>query len=59
MMIYETLHRGRSGVGGMFEIAFPRKRTSLQFRTGYTRQNFADGSAESKPYFGAGIYRRF
>lgn len=47
------------GGGGMFEIGFLRKKTSLQFRAGYNRQTFALGPAESKPYFGAGIYRRF
>ncbi len=47
------------GGGGMFEIGFLRQKTSLQFRAGINRQTFAVGPAESKPYFGAGIYRRF
>jgi hypothetical protein len=47
------------GVGGLFEVAFPKKPVSLQFRTGYNRKVFADSTSESKPYFGAGIYYRF
>jgi hypothetical protein len=51
---------GRSvQVGGLFEIAFPRDHASLQFRTGYSRQNNPDDSHESRPYFGVGYYRAF
>ncbi len=47
------------GAGGLFEVAFPKKPMSLQFRAGYNRKVFADSTSESKPYFGAGIYYRF
>lgn len=46
-------------VGGVFEVAFPRSQASLQFRSGYQRITNPDGSEESNPYFGVGLYRGF
>jgi hypothetical protein len=46
-------------LGGLFEIAFPRSQGSLQFRSGYSRIENSDGSRESRPYFGVGLYRAF
>jgi hypothetical protein len=51
---------GRSiQLGGLFEIAFPSDRASLQLRAGYSRQKNPDDSHESRPYFGVGYYRAF
>lgn len=47
------------GGGVMTEIGFDRAATSLQFRAGYSRSKFTDGSRDSYPYFGTGIYHRF
>lgn len=46
-------------LGGMFEVAFPRYRASLQIRSGHQRISYADGSTQSGPYFGVGLYRGF
>lgn len=45
-------------IGGMFEIAFPQTRASLQFRAGRSRE-YTDGSDQSENYFGVGFYRGF
>lgn len=51
---------GRSTqVGGLFEVAYPSAKASLQFRAGYSRLTNPDDSHESKPYFGVGFYRAF
>jgi hypothetical protein len=46
-------------VGGMLEFGLPRTHASLQFRAGYARLWFVDGSTDSRPYFGVGFYHRF
>jgi Cellulose biosynthesis protein BcsS len=46
-------------LGGLFEIAFPGGGGSLQLRSGYSRTKVPDGSRETRPYFGVGIYRTF
>jgi hypothetical protein len=45
--------------GLLVALEFPRARGSLQFRAGYTRLQYPDQTAESKPYFGVGLYRAF
>lgn len=45
-------------LGALFEIAYPRSNTSLQFRSGLQRID-AGGSRSSRPYFGVGLYRAF
>lgn len=45
--------------GGMLELGLPRTHSSLQFRVGYARLWFVDGSTDSRPYFGVGFYHRF
>ena len=51
---------GRSvQVGGLFEVAYPADRASLQLRAGYSRLKNPDDSHESRPYFGVGYYRAF
>lgn len=45
--------------GGLIEIAFLRARGSLQLRGGYSRLEYSEAPAESKPYFGIGVYRAF
>jgi hypothetical protein len=47
------------GAGGLIELAFPARRASLQFRSGFSRVKAGGGSAESEVYFGIGFYRRF
>lgn len=46
-------------IGAMFEVAFPKARTSLQFRSGRSRIEFPDGATQSENYFGVGLYRGF
>jgi len=46
-------------IGGLFEVAFPQDRASLQLRAGYSRLRNPDGSKESHPYYGIGYYRAF
>ena len=46
-------------IGGVFEVAFPKSRASLQFRVGYSRISNPDSSEQSDPYFGLGFYRGF
>lgn len=46
-------------LGGMFEVAFPQSRASLQFRAGRSFVEYPDGNDESENYFGAGFYRGF
>ena len=46
-------------VGGLFEVAFPQERASLQLRAGYSRLRNPDGTHESHPYFGIGYYQAF
>lgn len=46
-------------VGGVFEVAFPKSRASLQFRSGRSRIEFPDGAKQSENYFGIGLYRGF
>jgi hypothetical protein len=46
-------------LGGLFEIAFPGRRASLQLRSGYSRFKNRDGSRFTEPYFGVGVYRAF
>lgn len=45
--------------GGVVEAAFPNAKASLQFRAGYSRRDYPDGSRKSEPYFGLGFYRAF
>lgn len=45
--------------GGMLELGLRRTHASLQFRSGYARLWFVDGSTDSRPYFGVGFYHRF
>ena len=45
--------------GGMLELGLLRTHASLQFRAGYARLWFVDGSTDSRPYFGVGFYHRF
>jgi hypothetical protein len=45
--------------GGLVEFAFDKGGTGLQIRGGYSWLNFADHSRETRPYIGAGLYRRF
>jgi hypothetical protein len=45
--------------GGLFEIAFLRAHASLQFRSGYSREEYPDDSVKTVPYFGAGLYFDF
>lgn len=47
------------GGGAMAEIGLDRAATSLQFRGGYSRSSYADGTHTSSPYFGVGLYHRF
>lgn len=46
-------------VGPLLELALRPLHGALQFHSGYARLQFADGSQETRPYFGAGIYRVF
>jgi hypothetical protein len=53
-------HDGRAYQGGgLVALDFFRARGSLQWRAGYTRLQYPDGSVESRPYFGIGVYRAF
>jgi hypothetical protein len=45
--------------GGMLEFGLLRADASLQFRAGYARLWFVDGSTDSRPYLGVGFYHRF
>lgn len=45
--------------GILFEIAFVRKKLSIQMRTGYPFYDSEESSEDSKPYFGAGLYKAF
>ncbi len=45
-----------SQIGGVFEIAYPRSRASLQLRAGYSRSAYAAGTQDSGAYFGVGSY---
>jgi hypothetical protein len=45
--------------GALFEFGLFRTHSSLQVRAGYDRRWFAEGSADSKPYYGVGFYHRF
>ncbi|MBI1954897.1 MAG: cellulose biosynthesis protein BcsS [Acidobacteria bacterium] len=45
--------------GGLFEVAFPRARASLQFRGGYSQEQFPNGQINRRPYYGAGLYWAF
>jgi len=45
-----------SQIGGVFEMAYPRSRASLQFRYGYSQSEYADGTRNSGAYFGVGSY---
>ena len=42
--------------GGLVEIAFLHAHASLQFRSGYSREQYPDNSVKTVPYFGAGLY---
>jgi hypothetical protein len=46
-------------LGGLMEVGFLSAHSSLQFRSGYARLLFIDGSIETRPYFGIGLYRAF
>lgn len=45
--------------GGLFEITFLHAHASLQFRGGYSREQYPDNSTETVPYAGAGLYFDF
>jgi cellulose biosynthesis protein BcsS len=45
--------------GGVIGVAFLHSHSSLQFRSGYARLQFADNSTEIRPYFGTGLYKAF
>jgi Cellulose biosynthesis protein BcsS len=45
--------------GAVIGMAFSRSHSSLQFRSGYARLQFADNSTEIRPYFGTGLYKSF
>jgi hypothetical protein len=45
--------------GGLVAFEFLRAHASLQTRAGYTRLEYPDGSVESRPYLGLGLYRAF
>jgi hypothetical protein len=45
--------------GGLLELALPRLGGSMQFRAGYSREQFPDDTRNSRPYFGAGFYLGF
>jgi hypothetical protein len=49
----------RDEIGGLLELGFLGARASVQMRGGYSRSHNRDGSAETRPYFGVGIYRQF
>lgn len=46
-------------LGGVFEVAFPQSRASLQFRAGRSAIEYPDGSDESKNVFGVAFYQGF
>jgi hypothetical protein len=46
-------------LGGLMEVGFLSKHSSLQFRSGYARLQFIDRSIETRPYFGMGLYKAF
>ncbi len=45
--------------GALIALDFLRLHGSLQCRGGYTRLQYPDGSAESQPYLGLGLYQAF
>lgn len=45
--------------GGLFELGLPRTRGSLQFRGGFSRERFPNGTMNSRPYVGVGCYFGF
>jgi hypothetical protein len=51
------VHQFQAGV--LFEVGLTHAHGSLQFRSGYARLEFADGSGETRPYFGVGLYKAF